>query len=155
MNRVAASLGFIAILFAPSAFLAGAQHFLGSWKVDVSKLPVPEPPASVTIRWENAEDGRLKMNVDIVDRRGALTHAESTFALDGTPARAVGSLDVDIVSMTMPSDRVLVMGAGVAGNPSNTRIFAISSDGRRMTETIVGHGPGGVPTTRVNNWLKQ
>jgi hypothetical protein len=57
--------------------------------------------------------------------------------------------------MTMPSDRILIMGAGMAGNPGNTRIFAISSDGLRMSETIVGHGPGGVPTTRVNQWMRQ
>jgi hypothetical protein len=132
-----------------------AQPFLGAWTVDVSKLPVPEPPASVTIRWTDAGAGKLTMSVDIVDRRGVKTHADSTFTLDGTPARAVGSLDVDIVSMTMPSYRVLVMGAGMAGNPSNTRIFAVSSDGRRMTETIVSHGPGGVPSTRVNQWTRQ
>jgi hypothetical protein len=94
------------------------------------------------------------MNVDIVDRRGTKTHAEATIALDGSPARAAGSLDVDVVSMTMPSDRVLVMGAGMAGNPSNTRVFTVSDDGKLMSETIISHGAGNIPVTRVNAWKK-
>ena len=84
-------LSFALVIVAPAALAADAHRFFGSWRVDVSKLPVPEPPASVTITWAAAGGGRLKMNVDIVDRRGAKSHAEATVALDGSPARAVGS----------------------------------------------------------------
>jgi hypothetical protein len=55
----------------------------------------------------------------------------------------------------MPGDRILVMGAGMAGNPSNTRVFTVSADGKTMQETIVSHGPGNIPATRVNSWKKQ
>jgi hypothetical protein len=57
--------------------------------------------------------------------------------------------------MTMPSDKVFVMGAGMAGNPSNTRVFVLSDDGKRMSETIVSHGQGNIPVTRVNNWVRR
>jgi hypothetical protein len=154
-HRLVSALSVALLIVAPAAVAADAHRFFGSWQVDVSKLPIPEPPASVTITWESAGGGKLKMNVDIVDRSGAKSHAEATIALDGTPARAVGSLDVDVVSITMPSDRVLVMGAGMAGNPSNTRVFTISDDGKRMTETIVSHGAGNIPATRVNIWTKR
>jgi len=150
-----AALSVAVLLVAPAVMAADLHRFFGSWQVDVSKLPVPEPPASVTITWADGGGGKLKMSVDIVDRRGMKSHAEATIALDGSPSRAVGSLDVDVVSMTMPSDRVLVMGAGMAGNPSNTRVFTISDDGKRMSETIVSHGPGNIPATRVNAWTKQ
>jgi hypothetical protein len=149
------ALGLALLSVAPVTFAADAQRFLGSWQVDVSKLPVPDPPASVTITWADAGSGKLKMSVDIVDRRGMKSHAEATVALDGSPSRAVGSLDVDVVSVTVPSDRVLIMGAGMAGNPSNTRVFTISDDGRRMSETIISHGAGNIPATRVNAWAKQ
>jgi hypothetical protein len=95
------------------------------------------------------------MSLDIVDRRDVKTHAESTFTPDGTPSRVVGSLDVDIISMTMPDDRVFVMGAGMAGNPSNTRVFVVSQDGKRMSETIASHGQGNVPVTRINRWVRK
>jgi len=143
------------LLSASPVFAADARHFFGSWQVDVSKLPIPDPPASVTITWADGGSGKVRMTVDIVDRRDVKTHAESVFTPDGTPSKAVGSLDVDIISMTMPNDRTFVMGAGMAGNPSNTRVFVISEDGKRMSETIVSHGQGNVPATRVNNWVRK
>jgi hypothetical protein len=154
-HRVAATTCLLLLLFSATTSGADARPFFGAWNVDVTRLPIPEPPASVTITWADAGGGRVKMSVDILDRKGVATHAESTFPLDGTATRAEGSLDVDIVSMTMPSERVLVMGAGMRGNPSNTRIFAISADGRHMSETIVSHAPGGIPTTRVNQWTRK
>jgi hypothetical protein len=154
-HLLSAATAIIVLLATPCAFAADTKQFLGSWQVDVSKLPVPDPPASVTITWDDAGSGRMKMSVDIVDRRGMKSHAEGVFALDGTPSRAIGSLDVDIASFTMPSDRVLVMGAGMAGNPSNTRVFVVSDDGKRMSETIVSHGQGNIPATRVNNWVRK
>jgi hypothetical protein len=112
-------------------------------------------PRSVTIALAEAGDGNFKMSVDIVSPEGTKSHAEGTFKPDGTPAAARGSLDVDIVSMTMPSQRILVMGAGMAGNPSNTRVFSLSDDGKQMIETIVSHGPDGTPYTRVNTWNRK
>jgi hypothetical protein len=154
-RRPLSGIIFFLLTIAPTAFAADAQHFFGAWQVDVSKLPVPDPPASVTISWSDAGGGKLRMSVDIVDRRGKTSHAEGTFSLDGSPSRAVGSLDVDVASITMPSERVLVMGTGMAGNPSNTRVFTISSDGQRMLETIISHGPGNIPATRVNSWTRK
>jgi hypothetical protein len=155
LHRLLSTLSVALLVVAPAALAADAHRFFGSWQVDVSKLPIPEPPASVTITWSDAGGGKLKMNVDIVDRRGVKSHAEATIPLDGSPTRAVGSLDVDVVSMTMPSDRVLVMGAGMAGSPSNTRVFTMSDDGKHMSETIISHGAGSIPATRVNEWTKQ
>ena len=154
-SRSSMSLLAVLILWAPAALTADAHLFFGSWQVDVSKLSTPDPPAGVTITWSDAGSGKVKMSVDIKDRRGAMSHAEGTFVPDGSPSRAVGSLDVDVVSMTMPIDRVLVMGAGLKGNPSNTRVFVISEDGKHMSETIVSHGAGNIPATRVNEWTKR
>jgi hypothetical protein len=145
----------LAILSVAPAFPAERHLLLGTWGVDVSKLTMPQPPRSVTIALAEAGDGKFKMTVDIVSSDGTESHAEGTFKPDGIPVAARGSLDVDIVSMTMPSQRILVMGAGMAGNPSNTRVFSLSDDGKQMIETIVSHGSDGTPHTRVNTWNRK
>jgi len=137
------------------AFAAEKHLLLGTWDVDVSKLSQPNPPKAVTIVLEEAGDGRYRMSVDIVSQDGTKSHGEGTFKPDGTPSRAAGSADVDIVSMTMPNRRILVMGAAFKGYPANTRVFSLSNDGRHMIETIVSHGPDGTPSTRVNTWNRR
>lgn len=142
----------VSLLLVTPAF-SGEKHLLiGTWAVDVSKLLNPQPPRSVTIALAEAGDGAFTMTVDIVSPDGTKSHAEGIFKPDGSPFPAKGSADVDVVSMTMPSQRILVMGAGMAGNPSNTRVFSLSDDGRQMIETIIGHGAGGVPYIRTNTW---
>jgi hypothetical protein len=136
--------------------LAAEKHLLvGTWTVDASKLTTPNPPKSVTIVLADAGGGKYKMSVDIVDHDGKASHGEGIFKPDGTASPATGSVDVDVVSMTMPSSRILVMGAGIAGHPSNTRVFSLSDDGKHMIETVVGHRPDGTPTTRVDIWSRQ
>lgn len=136
----------------PPAF-AGERHLLvGTWSVDVPKLTQPDPPQSVTIVLAELEGDAFRMTVDIVSHDGMKSHAESTFKPDGTPTRAQGSLDVDTVSISMPSRRILVMGAAMSGHPGNTRVFSLSDDGTHMIETIISHGPDGTPHTRVNTW---
>jgi hypothetical protein len=127
----------------------------GTWDLDVSKSSQPNPPKAVTIVLEEAGDGRYRMSVDILGSEGTKTHAEGTFSSDGTPSRAFGSADVDLVSMTMPSTRVLVMGAAYAGHPANTRVFSLADDRRHMIETIVSHRPDATPTTRINIWNRR
>ena len=133
-------------------FADGRFSLLGTWEVEASKLTMPNAPKRVTITLSEAGGGKYKMSVDIVDYQGKASHGEGVFTPDGTVSAATGSLDVDIVSMTMPSRNILVMGAGIAGQPSSTRVFSLSDDGKHMIETVVRHGDKGVPITRVDIW---
>jgi hypothetical protein len=151
---VAILLGLLCIPM--NTVVAADKHLLvGRWAVDASKLVMPNPPRSVTIVLAEAGGGKYKMSVDIVDHDGKASHGEGVFKPDGTASPASGSLDVDVVSMTMPSKSILVMGAGIAGHPSTTRVFSLSDDGKHMIETVVGHKPDGIPTTRVDIWNRQ
>src|SRR6185295_9879646 len=144
------SLSVSMFVFGTLAF-AGEQHLLlGTWSVDVSRLKVPEPPRSVTITLAKADAGAYRMTVDIVNSDGTKSHGESKFMPDGTAAQADGSADVDVVSMTMPSERILVMGAGFRGNPSSTRVWSLSDDGKHMIETVIRHAADGTPYTITN-----
>ena len=138
-----------------SASTPGISLLVGKWSVDASKLTMPNPPKSVTITLADVGGGRYKMSVDIVDYQGKASHGEGLFKPDGTASPATGSVDVDVVSMTMPSRRILVMGAGIAGHPSTTRVFSLSDNGKHMIETVIGHQPDGTPTTRVDIWNRQ
>jgi hypothetical protein len=148
---------FLGVLLVPGGPVIGAERhrLLGKWALDVSKLTVPNPPRSVTIVLAEVAGEKYRMSVDIVDHEGAKSHGEGVFKADGTASRATGSLDVDIVSMTMPSRKILVMGAGIAGHPGNTRVFSLSDDGKHMIETVVGHRSDGTPTTRVDIWSRR
>jgi hypothetical protein len=145
-------VGLVLLVCVSQAFSGEGHLLLGTWTIDVSKMTRPNPPRSVTIEIAEVAAGTFHMTVDVVSPDGTTSHGEGTFTSDGTPAKAVGSADLDIVSMTMPSRRILVMGAAFRGHPSSTRVFSLSDDGEHMIETIVSHRPDGTPHTEVNTW---
>jgi hypothetical protein len=142
----------ILLLSAVPAFADQQSLLIGAWSIDISKLALPIPPRRVTIVFALAGGGEYKMNVNIVDHDGSTRRGETTFKPDGTPSPAMGNADYDVVSMTMPSRRVLIMGGGFKGHPGNTRVFSLSDDNRRMIETVVSHTTDGTPHTRVDVW---
>jgi hypothetical protein len=141
-------------LVCTSGQLCAAEKFklLGTWEIEASSLTMPNAPQHVTITFSDVGANQYKMSVDIVDHEGKPSHGEGVFTPNGDLFPASGSLDVDIVSMTMPSAKILVMGAGIAGQPSSTRVFSLSDDGKHMIETVVRHGDKGHPITRVDIW---
>ncbi len=46
------------------------------------------------------------------------------------------------------------MGAGMAGKPSNTRVFTLADDGKHLFEVIASHDAQWNPVTRVNTWTR-
>ena len=127
---------------------------LGTWHVDVKKLPVPQPPKDVTLTLTQVAQGEIRMTIDVTNTDGTVIHSESTFKTDGSASPVQGSLDVDTVSVTLPNRRTLIMGTGMKGHPSNTRVFALSDNSRQMTENIVSHDANGVPHARANTWTR-
>jgi len=152
-NSIASSLLILLISTAP-AFADKGHLLVGTWTIDISKLHMPNPPKSVTIVLADVGGGRYRMTVDIVDQNGTKMHGDTTFKPDGTPSPAVGNADYDVVSMTMPSRGILVMGGEFKGHPANTRVFSLSDDGAQMTETVVMHDPDGTPHTRIDYWTR-
>ena len=144
--------GLVALLnCAVPALADGRSLLMGTWTIDLTSLSIPSPPRSVTIAFADAAGG-YKMTVDIVDHDGSRRHGETTFKADGTPSSAEGNADYDVVSMTMPSRGILVMGGAFKGHPGNTRVWSLSDDGMHMIETVVSHDPDGTPHTRVDVW---
>ena len=151
----ASMLCALLILVIPA--FAGEKHLLlGTWDVDVSKLDTPNPPASVTMLFAEAGGGSYVLSFDIVTREGKNIHAGgSILKPDGSLIPVPNSPEVDLVTFTMPNQRTLVMGAALGGQPSHTRVWSLSDDGKSMTETIVGHIDGKTPHIRTATWTRR
>jgi hypothetical protein len=126
---------------------------IGSWAVDVSRLPIPPQarPKSVTITFADAGDA-WTTTVDIVDGGRTESHAVGTATLNGKPTPVTGSTEADIAAVEMPVPNVLVMSLGKGGIPASTRIYAVAADGKTMIETVVyfwDHGQP-IPEMRTN-----
>jgi hypothetical protein len=132
------------------------SRLLGSWAVDVSRLPMPPQarPKGVTITFSDAGQGKLAMEVDIVDAGGTRIHSSSIATLDGSGVRVDGSPEADLAAMTLPQPHVLVVALGKDGIPASTRVYAAAADGGTMVETAVYFGRDGQPIMRTNYFTR-
>src|SRR3569832_617471 len=122
----------VACVLSTSSLIAPAAEkhaLLGTWSVDIASVQSPNPPKSVTLTLEEAAGGAYHMSVVIEAPDGSKSKAEGTFKPDGTPVRVTGSEDIDVITKTMPSRRMLVMGGALAGRPASTRVWSLSDDG--------------------------
>lgn len=135
---------------------SAASPLLGSWTVDVSRLPIPPAarPRSVTISFSDGGGGKWTTRVDIVDASGAASHATSSAALDGTAAPVRGSIEADTVALMLPAPNVLVMDLVKQGIPASTRVYTVAADGRTLTETVAYAGGNGMPMMRTNYFTR-
>lgn len=148
---IVSALFMVPMLLVP-VFAAGESLLVGTWTLDLSKFVMPSPPRSVTISFTDVGGGKYGMTMGIVDHDGTTRHGKSTFKPDGAPCAALGNADYDVVSMTMPSRRILVMGGAFKGHPANTRVFSLPAGSKQMIETVVWHALDGTPHTRVDYW---
>ena len=135
-----------------------ASPLVGSWAVDVSRLPIPPQnrPKSVTITFADAGGGKWTTQVDIIDAAGSENYSVGTTALDGKPAPVKNSNEADIAAMQMPAPNVLVLSLGKDGSPASTRIYTVAADGKTMIETVTYFWDNGqpMPAMRTNHFTR-
>jgi hypothetical protein len=135
---------------------SSTSPLLGSWALDLSRMPVPPEarPKSVTITFSDAGGGKWSTEVHIVDGSGAESRAKSTYALDGTPVPVEGSIEADMTAVKMPVPDVLIMSLAKGGVPASTRIFTVAGDGNTQIETAVYFTTDGKPVMRTNYFTR-
>jgi hypothetical protein len=153
MKRLALALLFSALssgCATPTA-MPVRSPLVGHWVLEVDKLTIPPEarPKSVDLEFSQASDGKWTTHVSILDQAGHELHAEGTLSLDGTPGAASGTYWVDVAAATMPAPGVLVMQLAYHGEPSSTRVYTVSKDGRTMTETEAFFRRDGTPAMRI------
>ncbi len=134
----------------------GVSPLIGSWAVDVSRLPMaPEArPKSVTIEFGDAGCGKWTTQVEIINADGTKLHSEGTAPLDGTPTPVKDSIEADITAVKKPAPDVLVMQLGKGGMPASTRIYTVAADGKTMIETAAYFEKEGRPVLRTNYFTR-
>ena len=147
--------GAPALAQSSSAKASVPSPMLGTWAVDISRLPMPPEarPKSVTIAFRDAGEEKWTIDVNIINADLSKIHAYGTYALDGTAAPGQGStIEADTGAIRMPAPNVLVLGLGKGGMPASTRIYTVAADGKTMIETAVSHN--GVPIIRTNYFTR-
>src|SRR3569833_1521016 len=103
----------VAMLAGPAlAQTPPASPLLGSWAVDVARLPVPPDarPKSVTMTFSDAGGGKWRTNVDILAGDGSERHMASTYTPAGTPQPNLGELkEADRSAVKLPEPGVMVL----------------------------------------------
>jgi hypothetical protein len=149
------ALAVIALVSSVIAFAARPHELAGTWVVDVSQIDQPNPPKSVTMTLAEADAGSFTMSIDIESPDGQIMHAGGVFKPDGSASRVQGSMDVDVVAMTMPNSRTLVMAGGFGGKPASSRVWTLADDGKGMVEIAIRHLPDGTPYVRKFHWQRK
>ena len=114
---------------------------VGSWVLDVSRMPAEERPQRVTMNFRVSQDLKWTTLVEIVAPDGSSRQAESTAALDGVSVPVTGNMEfIDTVTLRQPAPETLVMTLGKNGAPLSTRVYTVAKDRQSMTETIIWAG---------------
>ena len=114
---------------------------VGTWSLDVSRIPPEERPRRVTLDFRLSADQRWTGRSEIIAADGTRQHAEATGPADGTPVPLTGNMTfADQVSMRQPAPNTLVLTFTKSGNPVSTRVYTIEDDRKSMKETIVWAG---------------
>ncbi|WP_254912958.1 helix-turn-helix domain-containing protein [Novosphingobium sp. B 225] len=120
---------------------ARQSPLVGTWALDVQRIPAAERPQRVTITLRRSQDQKWSSRVEIVAPDGSSTYAESTAAADGIPVPISGTMQfIDTASLRQPAPGTLVMTLGKNGAPVSTRVYTVAKDSKSMTETIVWAG---------------
>jgi len=136
---------------AASPKAAAPSPFLGLWELDLAKMPVTygQPPKRVTYRFVDAGKGRWKTLIEIVAQDDSVRHMEAQFARDGLMVDAVGNKDEgDHAAAGSPAPDVLVLSLAKDKQRESVRVYAVSKDGRTMTEAAADVDDDGVPFVR-------
>lgn len=136
------------------AAVSAHQPLNGQWLLDNVRVPADERPDRVTISFRVSPDRKWTTLVEITEADGTRHHAESTAAPDGIPVPVNGNMPfIDMVSLRQPNANTLVMGLAKDGASVSTRVYAVSEDGRTMTETIIWAGSA-IPRLETNSFRR-
>ena len=143
-------------LAAVNADAAPSSKFIGTWNLDLSKMPAsPPPPKSITLVTADAGGGKWKTSVTTVDAAGKTSSNEVTYAVDGKDNPVTGDPTIDADAFSSPDPNTLVIVQKKGGKLVDTLTTVLSADGNTQTATTVGTGADGKPTSTNGVWKRK
>lgn len=130
---------------------AGPAGFLGEWELDLMRMPdtYGTPPRRVVYRFEDIGGGQWRMTVDVTAPDGSVRHMAVRYRRDGTMAPGEGDTsEADSAAFNAPAANVLVMCLAKDKRLGSVRIYALSADGKEMTESASNVNADGQPFVR-------
>jgi hypothetical protein len=125
--------------------------FLGEWELDLTRMPdtYGPPPQRVRFTFEDAGSGEWRTKVEITGRDGSVRHVAMRYRRDGRAVQGEGDdADGDTAAFISPDPNVLVMNMAKNKTLAGVRVYAISADGKEMTESAAGIDQDGAPFVR-------
>jgi len=125
--------------------------FIGKWALDVKSMPVTygAPPKSVTYEFVDLHNGRWETRIHIVDDGHGVRDMAVSYRLDGHANAGTGNNgEGDSAAVNSPAPNVMVMSLAKDKRLESVRVYAISPNGREMTESAADVDDAGVPFVR-------
>lgn len=127
------------------------SSFLGTWELDLSRMPADygPPPRRVLYTFEEAGAGQWRTKIDITAQDGGVRHMAVQYRRDGRMAPGEGDTgEADSAAFNSPAPDVLVMSLAKDKRLGSVRVYALSADGREMTESAANVNGDGAPFVR-------
>ena len=136
---------------AASPIIAERSPFLGEWELDLTRMPdsYGPPPKRVTYVFEDVGSGQWRTTVDITAPDDSVRHMAVQYRRDGKMAQGEGdTAEADSAAINSPAPNVLVMSLSKNKVLGSVRVYAVSADGREMTESAANVDATGAPFVR-------
>ncbi|WP_245825057.1 hypothetical protein [Sphingomonas azotifigens] len=133
------------------ASTANRSPFLGTWELDLARMPTNygPPPRRVVYTFEDVGAGLWRTSIDITAPDGSVRHMAVHYARDGSASAGEGdNAEADSAAINQPASNVLVMSLAKNKMLGSVRVYAVSSDGKEMTESAAAADAGGAPFVR-------
>jgi len=154
---LATALLALAAILAATSVTAAADHWLGTWKLNLarSKYNPPElAPKSQTITRE-AVDGGMKLVSDGVDSQGKATHNEYTAKFDNKDYPWTGQVNADTISLIRLDEEYYESTWKLKGQVTITTQTVVSRDGKTLTTNQFGKDAQGRTVSNMTVYDKQ
>lgn len=130
---------------------AGVSPFLGQWELDLTRMPdtYGPPPKRVVFTFADIGSGKWSTTVDITAPDGSVRHIAVAYLRDGRAVQGEGDdADGDSAAFQSPAPNVLVMSMAKNKALVGVRVYAVSADGKEMTESAANVDAQGEPFVR-------
>lgn len=125
--------------------------FLGEWELDLTRMPgtYGPPPKRVIYTFKDVGLGQWLTKIDITAPDESVRHIAIQYRRDGQAVQGEGDkADGDSAAVNSPAPNLLVMSLAKNKGLESVRVYAISADGKEMTESAADVDGAGVPFVR-------